>query len=106
MPRKHTLQSLHGKHNFSCRTLQTLFLHSRDTPQVPLWLCSAIWVNPARVTTVTVPVHIGTGKGVNTPRTVGTMQILTTMLAGTRSHVRTPADDKPGTEWFVLGIVV
>lgn len=64
-------------------------LHSRDSSQVPLWLCSAIWANPTRVTTVTVPIHIGTRKGVNTSRPAGTMQILTTRLAGTRSHVHT-----------------
>lgn len=48
------------------------------------------------------PMHIGTGKGVNTSTPAGTMQILTTGLAGTRSHVHTAADNKQGTEWSVL----
>lgn len=50
--------------------------------------------------------HIGTGKAVNTPRTAGTMQILTTILTEMGSHVHTPVDNKPGTQWFVQGILV
>lgn len=65
-----------------------------------MWLCSAIWVNPTRVTTAMVPMHTGTGKGVNTPRTAGTMQILATKLVETCLHMNTPADNKQGTKWL------
>ena len=64
-------------------------LDSRGGSQVPLWLRAAIWVNPTRVTTVTVPIHTGTGRAVSTPRPAGTMQILTTRQAGTHSHEHT-----------------
>lgn len=107
VPQKHDLQGLHGTHSYSkAESLQTLLFHSGGSSHVPLWPCAAIWVNPTRVTTVMAPMHIGTGKGVNTPRPAGTMQILTTGLAGRRSHVHTPADNKARTEWSVPGILV
>lgn len=66
----------------------------------------AIWANPAEVTTVMLPMHTGTRKRLNTLMPAGTTQILTTKKSGTHSHVHTPTDNKPGTEWFALGIHV
>lgn len=57
-----------------------------------MWLRSAIWVNPARVTTVMVPMHIGTG--VIKPTAAGTEAVLTILLAEICSHADNPGDWK------------
>lgn len=74
------------------------FLHFTASSQVPLWLLSAVWVNPVRVTTVMAPMHRRAERGVNTLRPAGSMQILTTWLAGTRTCVCITPDNNPRTK--------